>query len=139
KHRIIQNPELMPVTEIMSETPVTILPHRSPEKALSLIRQRKITNLLIVDDQEKLLGIVSAYELIKKLDSAKTISEMMVPVEHYLWDSATSKDAIIMMDHTPFGMIPVVNDSHTLVGLVTRGSLLSAMSVQWTETEENSH
>ncbi len=50
KHRITQNPELMPVTEIMSESVITSLPQRSPEKALSLIRQRKITNLIIVDE-----------------------------------------------------------------------------------------
>ena len=34
KHRIIQNPELMPVTDIMSESVVTSLPQSSPEKAL---------------------------------------------------------------------------------------------------------
>ena len=41
KHRIIQNPELMPVTEIMSETIVTSLPHRSPERALALSVKEK--------------------------------------------------------------------------------------------------
>lgn len=139
KHRIIQNPELMPVTEIMSESAVTILPHRSPERALSFIRQRKITNLLIVDDDKKLLGIATAYDLIQKLESIKTIEEIMVPAEPYLVDSASAKEAIIMMDDTPFGMIPVVNEAHQILGLVTRGSLLSAMSIQWTEAEENGH
>ena len=53
KHRMIQNPELMPVTEIMSESIVTALPHRSPERALSLIRQRRITHLIIADDDNE--------------------------------------------------------------------------------------
>ena len=136
KHRIIQNPELMPVTEIMSETIVTALPHRSPERAISLIRQRKITNLVIADDDNQLLGIVSAYDLIKKLDDIKTVDEIMVPAEPFLLDCATAKDAIIMIDDAPFGMIPIVDKKHKIIGLVTRGSLLSAMSSQWTETEE---
>lgn len=136
KHRIIQNPELMPVTEIMSETIVTALPHRSPERAISLIRQRKITNLVIADDENKLLGIVSAYDLIKKLDDIKSVDEIMVPAEPFLLDSATAKDAIIMIDDAPFGMIPIVDQNHKIIGLVTRGSLLSAMSSQWTETED---
>ena len=34
KHRIIQNPELMPVIDIMSESVVTSLPQSSPEKAI---------------------------------------------------------------------------------------------------------
>ena len=137
KHRITQNPELMPVTDIMSESVVTSLPHRSPEKALLLIRQRKITNLIIVDDDKKLLGIVSAYDLIKKLDDIQTIDEIMVSQEPFLSDSATAKDAIIMMDNATFGIIPIVDNYRKLLGVVTRGSLLSAMSSQWTETEEN--
>ncbi len=135
KHRIIQNPELMPVTEIMSETIVTSPPQRSPERALALIRQRKITNLLILSDDKKLLGIVSAYDLIKKLDEIDTIDDVMVPATPVLLDTATAKDAIMMIDETPFGMIPVVDKDEKIVGLVTRGSLLSAMSSQWTETE----
>lgn len=138
KHRIIQNPELMPITEIMSETMVTSLPQRSPERALSLIRQRKITNLIISDEDKKLLGIVSAYDLIKKIDSIKTVDEIMEPAVPYLLDSATAKDAIVTIDESTFGMIPVVDENHKIKGLVTRGSLLSAMSSQWTETEEDS-
>ena len=114
KHRIIQNPELMPVTEIMSESVVTSLPQRSPEKALSLIRQRKITNLIIVDDDKKLLGIVSAYDVIKKLDDIKTIEEIMLPREPFLIDTATAKDAIVMMDEAPFGIIPIVDEANNV-------------------------
>ena len=137
KHRIIQNPNLMPVTEIMAETVVTSPPQRSPEKAILLIRQRKITNLIILDDDRKLLGIVSAYDLIKKLDVIKTIDEIMVPADPYLLDTATAEDAIVLIDDAPFGMIPIVDKEHKFVGLVTRGSLLSAMSSKWTETEED--
>ena len=136
KHRIIQNPELMPVIDIMSESVITTLPQSSPEKAITLIRQRKITDLIIVDEEKHLLGIVSAYDVIKKINSIKTIEEVMIPVEHFLLDTTSAKDAIIMMDESPFGMIPIVNDKKKVIGLVTRGSLLSAMSSQWTETED---
>ena len=136
KHRITQNPELMPVTEIMSESVVTSLPQRSPEKALSLIRQRKITNLVIVDDDKKFLGIVSAYDVIKKLDDIKTIEEIMLGREPFLSENATAKDAIVLMDEAPFGIIPVIDARQRVLGVVTRGSLLSAMSSPWIETEE---
>ena len=135
KHRIIQNPGLMPVTDICSDSIVTSLPQRSPETAISLIRKHKTTNLVIADESNQLLGIVTANELIKNLDGIQHISEIMVPAEPYLNESATAKEAIVMMDCAPLGMIPIVNDAHRIVGLVTRGSLLSAMSSQWTETE----
>ncbi|MEK4405935.1 betaine/proline/choline family ABC transporter ATP-binding protein [Sporosarcina sp. FSL K6-6792] len=134
KHRIIQNPELMPVIDIMSESVYTALPQWSPEKALSFIRQRKITNLIVVDDDNILVGIVSAHDLIKKLDDIKIIEEIMVSREPFLYDTATAKDAIIMMNEAPYGILPVIDKTQKLVGVVTRGSLLSAMSSQWTET-----
>ncbi|MCM3744346.1 betaine/proline/choline family ABC transporter ATP-binding protein [Sporosarcina luteola] len=135
KHRIIQNPELMPVIDIMSESVVTSLPQSSPEKAISLIRQRKITDLIIVDESKNLLGIVSAYDVIKKVNNIRTIEELMQPISHILQDTASAKDAIIMMDESPFGLIPIVDEKNKVVGLVTRGSLLSALSSQWTDTE----
>ncbi|MGG0668841.1 betaine/proline/choline family ABC transporter ATP-binding protein [Sporosarcina koreensis] len=136
KHRIIQNPELMPVIDIMSESVITSLPQSSPEKAISLIRQRKITDLIIVDESKALLGIVSAYDVIKKVNNIRTIEEIMQPIGHFLQDTASARDAIIMMDESPFGLIPIVDEKQKVIGLVTRGSLLSALSSQWTETEE---
>ena len=41
-----------------------------------------------------------------------------------------------MMDEAPYGIIPIIDKTQKLLGVVTRGSLLSAMSSQWTETEE---
>jgi len=139
KHRIIQNPGLMPVTDIMSESVFTALSQWSPEKALSFIRKRKITNIIVVDDDEKLIGIVSAYEVIKKLDDIKKIEEIMETREPFLYDTATAKDAIVLMGEAPYGIIPIVDKTQKLVGVVTRGSLLSAMSSQWTEMGEISN
>ncbi|MBO0586751.1 betaine/proline/choline family ABC transporter ATP-binding protein [Sporosarcina sp. E16_8] len=136
KHRIIQNPGLMPVVDIMSESVYTALTQWSPEKALSFIRKRKITNLIVVDDDKILIGVVSAYDVIKKLDDIKTIEEIMQTREPFLYDTATAKDAIVMMGEAPYGIIPIVDITQKLVGVVTRGSLLSAMSSQWTEMED---
>lgn len=137
KHRIIQNPELMSVTDVMSEKAFTSRPQRSPEKSIAFMRQRKIGALIIVDDNDVIIGMVSAYDLIKKMKEIKTIEEIMLPPQPYLTDSATAKDAIILMDDAPFGIIPVVNEDQKVIGLVTRGTLLSALSSQWTDTEGN--
>jgi osmoprotectant transport system ATP-binding protein len=137
KHRIIQNPDLMSVTDVMTERVVTSLPHHSPEKALSIMRQTKTTALVIVNEDHALLGIVSAYDLLKRMGSIKTIEEIMQSPQSVLLDSATAKDAIINMEEAPFGIIPVINESRKVKGLVTRGTLLSALSSQWTEMEVN--
>lgn len=136
KHRIIQNPELMPVSEVMMETVVTSFPHRSPEKTLAIMRQQKVISVIVVDGDHSILGIVSAYDLIKNLDKIKTIEEIMLSSQPVLSDSHTAKDAIVMMQEAPLGMIPVVNETEKVIGLVTRGTLLTALSSQWTEMGE---
>lgn len=136
KHQIIQNPELMPVTEVMRNKVVTSTADRSPEKALSMLRQQKITNLIIVNDDKEIIGSVTAEDVMRKIDDIDTLAEIMIPTQSYLQNTATAKDAILLMDASQDGIIPVVNENQHVVGLVTRGTLLSAMSQQWTTTEE---
>lgn len=136
KDRIIQNPELMPVVSVMTTKVVTALLDLSPEKALLMMRQQKVTSLIIVDENdEKFIGLISAYELIKKVKSIQLIEEIMRIPEHTLTDAATAKDAIMMMPNVKYGVIPVLNEAKKVVGIVTRGTLLTALSSQWTELE----
>ncbi|MCQ6277189.1 ABC transporter ATP-binding protein [Bacillus sp. V3B] len=137
KHRIIQNPELMSVAEVMVENVLTSFPGRSPEKALAIMRKHKKTMLVIVDESDHMIGIVSAYDVIKKMEEIKTIEEIMQTSEPFLLSSQSAKDAIVMMPKASLGIIPVVDETKRVVGLVTRGTLLSALSSQWTELEAN--
>lgn len=135
KHRITQNPELMPVSAVMTEKVITAQADFSPSKALLMTRRHQITSLIIVDDQDAFIGLVSAYQLIKNMDTITTIEEIMEVPEAVLPVSATAKNAIVMMSNAPSGIIPVLDDAQKVSGLVTRGTLLSALSSQWTELE----
>ncbi|MGJ9457347.1 betaine/proline/choline family ABC transporter ATP-binding protein [Oceanobacillus sp. CF4.6] len=136
KHRIIQNPDLMSVVDVMTDSVLTSLPNRSPEKSLAMMRKHRKMLLIIVDEKDKMLGIVSAYDLVKKMDDIKTIEEIMLPAKILLDSSKSAKDAILLMQTASRGIIPVVDEGEKLIGLVTRGTLLSALSSQWTEMEE---
>lgn len=136
KHRITQNPELMPVSAVMTQKVITAQVDFSPSKALLMTRRHQITSLIIVDDQGAFIGLVSAYKLIKNMDNIQTIEEIMEAPETVLPVSATAKDAIVMMSNAHHGIIPVLDEAQNVKGLVTRGTLLSALSSQWTEMEE---
>lgn len=136
KDRIIQNPDLMPVVNVMTTKVVTSLLKLSPEKALLMMRQQKITSLIIEDENDdSFVGLISAYELIKKVNSIQSIEEILLVPKHTLTETATAKDAIMMMPHVKYGVIPVLNEAKKVVGIVTRGTLLTALSSQWTELE----
>lgn len=136
KHRITQNPELMPVSAVMTEKVITAQSDFSPSKALLMTRQHKITSLIIVDDQGAFIGLVSAYKLIKNIETIQTIEEIMEAPVAVLPVTATAKEAIVMMAKAQHGIIPVLDGAQKVRGLITRGTLLSALSSQWTEMEE---
>ena len=49
--------------ECMTHTPVTVNPSTFAMTALNLMEQRKITSLVVVEDDSKLLGVVHLHDL----------------------------------------------------------------------------
>lgn len=135
KKRIYQNPEYVPVTDIMRDHPATALPSRAPAAAVALMRQRKTDTLIICAENGKLLGIVSGLELQTRKENIQAIGEIMQPAQTVLQSSATAKDALKSIIKAAYGIIPVVDEAEKVIGVVTRGSLLSFFASQWTEEE----
>lgn len=133
KKRIYQNPDYIPVTDIMRDNPALALPSRAPAVAINLMRQRKTDTLIIGDESGKLLGVISRYELQAGKEQVHTIAQIMQPVETVLENTATAKDALKMITKALYGIIPVVDEDKKVVGVVTRGSLLSFFANQWSE------
>lgn len=137
KTRIYQNPDLISIKDVMRTEVATTFPNRSPERAMNMMQRKRTDTLFVVDEKDDtLLGIVSAYDLQGALDKVKTVEEKMVPVDTILNETATTKDALLEIPNARFGVIPVVNSHKKLVGVVTRGSLLTLLSTPWTEAEE---
>ncbi|CAM2916581.1 ABC transporter ATP-binding protein [Paenibacillus sediminis] len=131
KNRIFRNPEFISIQEIMRENPATATPSLSPARALSLMRQRRTDTLLVGDEEGKLIGIVSAYDLQAHMNDIYSIQEICVPVDPFLEQSATAQDALIAITNAKFGIIPVIGERKKIVGVVTRSSLLTAFADQW--------
>ncbi|ALS28805.1 ABC transporter ATP-binding protein [Paenibacillus sp. 32O-W] len=138
KKRIYQNPEFIPVADIMRDNPATVLSSRSPARALTLMRHRRTDTLLVEDENGQLIGIVSAYDLQARMEDIETIAEITVPAESVLDLSATAKDALIAIEQAKFGIVPVVGTDHKIAGVVTKGSLLTVFSKYWTESRGES-
>ncbi|MGI5901557.1 MAG: ABC transporter ATP-binding protein [Desulfitobacteriia bacterium] len=137
KKRIYHNPEFVPVTDIMRDNPATTLPGRTPALAINIMRQRKTDTLIVSDGRGKLLGIVSGFDLQANKDKVSSVEDIMKPAEPVLDSSATAKDALMKITQAPFGIIPVVDEAGKVVGVVTRGSLLSFFVNQWNEEDES--
>lgn len=138
KKRIYQNPAFIPVADVMRDNPATVLASRSPARALTLMRQRRTDTLLVVDDNEQLIGIVTAYDLQARMEDIASVSEIAVSVETVLDLSATAKDALAAIEQAKYGIVPVVGAGGKIAGVVTKGSLLTMFSRYWADSGSES-
>ncbi|MEI7027740.1 betaine/proline/choline family ABC transporter ATP-binding protein [Paenibacillus sp. y28] len=136
-NRIYQNPAFIPVTEIMRQQPAIAPPTLTPARALSLMRQRRTDTLIVCDDKARLSGIVSAYDLQTHMEGIRTIQEIRVAAEPFLLSTATAQDALMAITDAKFGIIPVVDPQHRVIGVVTRGSLLTTFADHWAGRRDN--
>jgi osmoprotectant transport system ATP-binding protein len=133
RKRIYQNPDYIPVSDVMRENPATVLSSRSPARALTVMRQRRADTLLVTDENGRLSGIISAYDLQAKMEEIETVAEIAVTAEPVLDLSATAKDALVAIEQARFGIVPVVGEEGRVTGVVTKGSLLTMFSRFWVE------
>ena len=87
----------------------------------------------IVDDDNKLIGLVSDYDIRKALEQDRnilelTIVDLMNPRPTFIYDHQKAIDALTLMQSRskPTSVLPVVNQGHTVVGMIHLFDLVSA-------------
>ena len=124
----------MVVRDYMSSPVVTVTPETSFQDALALLRQRKIRRVPVVDQAGSLVGIITERDLLHAAPSPAT-SLSVWELNYLLWrlqveglmtrkvltvqpDTPLQDAAQLMLEHK-FGGLPVVDDHHQVVGVIT--------------------
>ena len=130
-NRLWANPEYIRARDIMRRRPITISRGRTVLQALQIMRQSGVDSLLVVDGRDRLLGVLWLEELMSEKDSSGSaetyLSDDYVAVE----GDTTLKEIISTIDYDVSGIIPVIEHDRTLVGFLTKSSLLATMSRQF--------
>lgn len=134
KRRIWNNPELLMAEDIMIHQPVKITPMRTVLQAIEIMKDNKVDSLMVTDKNNVLKGLVTlkAIQLLNRTTSIELIMEQNV--------LSVSQDANLIsvlatMNEHKIGYLPVVNSAKQLTGLITRSSILSALSSQLIDLE----
>jgi acetoin utilization protein AcuB len=132
----------MLVQEWMTRDVVSIGPDTSMMKASRLMKDKKIRRLPVVDDERRVIGIVSDRD-IKEASPSKATSLDMHEL-YYLLSELKVKDimtrapvcakandsveavSLVMMDKG-FGGMPVVDDEARLVGIITESDVFRVL------------
>ena len=100
--------------------PVTISKDHTVGDALAMMHENKIGGIPVVDDDRRLIGIVTNRDLRFQRDKARRIEEVMTPGERLVTTHSTElAHAQEVLLGSKIEKLPVVDDDGRLVGLIT--------------------
>jgi len=117
------------VGDLALKKPLTIGPNKSLREALTLIHEKKVGSILIVEDQRTILGILTRYDVLSRvtlcnLDLSTPISAVMTPDVKTLTVDDTAEMAGILMSRFNIRHLPIL-DQGELVGIISERDLFS--------------
>ncbi|MCF6767474.1 CBS domain-containing protein [Thiotrichales bacterium 19S11-10] len=125
----------IPIKDIMSDEIITSQLDTSYKKLEQIMQDFVINHIPIVDDNDKLIGIVSRLDLltayVKHLKLAHTDKLMKLTAKELLVDNVISvkessdiKQVSEILANHSFHSVPVINDEQQIVGIVTANDLI---------------
>ncbi len=131
----------MYVKDNMIPSPITIKPDQSVSEAVDLMSENKLHRLPVVDDQGKLIGLVtesvisrntpnsasslSVYELNYLLNKLK-ISDIMIRDVKTIGKDALLEEAATVLRKYDIGCLPVTEEDGKLIGIITHNDIFTA-------------
>jgi len=130
----------MKVEEFMSREVVTANPRDGLRQTFYRMRERGVRHMPVLDEHEKLIGIVSDRDLRRPdwvdneenvahyyvLDNAHKVADAMTPDPIFLNPDDDLKRAVKLFARRRFGAMPVIDQQRRLVGILSVYDLLQA-------------
>ncbi len=115
------------VKDIMTTSVVAVSPNASLDEVLELLLRHAVSGLPVVDEQRRLVGVISERDLLGLLYDAtpgsSTIEEYVSTNVVALEEDESLTDAADLFLSRPFRRLPVVRDDK-LVGVISRRDLI---------------
>lgn len=136
KKRIWNSPELIKVKDIMITRPITCKEEDSKFYCINKMRMSKVDSLMVINEERELLGILYAESLSLKNKKEKGIKSYIERDITTVKENDSIVDLTKVVTDTKSATIPVIDRNNHLVGLITRSSLITALSQQFIEEDE---
>lgn len=109
--------------DIMSTNLKLLFEYDSFTMAEEKLKKFNINHIPIINSEEKLVGMVSDRDILKK-PNANKISEFMKPEVLTCFETTRIQDISKIMLHEKISAIPIINSQYQLVGIVTTSDIL---------------
>lgn len=106
--------------------PIKINENKTIAQAARLMMETKVDDILVVNDENVLVGRIDMRALSKRSKPEEKVSSIMKQVT-YITESTSIRDAIYYVQDLSHRNISVVDDEGRLKGIVTRGDIVSSV------------
>lgn len=143
RDRLASKADTLTVKEVAVATPVTAPPEMGLAQATRRMRRKRVDTLVVVEDDDTLVGITTARDIEKRRNIPGKIGDMVRVDMLTIHEGSSAKAAFEALFLGDTGILPVVDDSNRLKGIVTRSSLAEMLyRVVWNtnghESEDSS-
>lgn len=133
KNRLWSNSEFIKASDIMLKNPCKISVDRTIIQALQVMNHAHVDSVLVTEDN-KFWGIVWLADL-QNFDSySGSLKNFISDDYHVVYENTSLKEITNTVDYNHFGIVPVLNLKHELVGYLTKSRLLSVLSRQYQDS-----
>lgn len=117
--------------DVMTPNVMTLKEGTSLEEAIKALINKKITGMPVVDSKNRMIGIISEYDVLKQFSAAKDFKsvDFSAPVEftrkvNAVSDTASLSEIISLFLNAKYRRLPVVDLEGKLLGIITRRDLM---------------
>ena len=135
-NRIWDSPEYIRVEDFMISHPITRKGDMIRNRCIKRMRDHHIDTLLVVDEENKLRGIVGRKDLFKATRPLMPAEDIMHDVAYVAHVGDSIVNVLKMVEESEVNNIPVLDQEERLVGLLTNSNLVSTLSKQFL-TDDN--
>lgn len=123
-HRLIQQkPNIKTVDEVMIK-PISITIEKSLDEAIRLMVEKRVDTLFVTDGDNRLQGYLDVESFTGARKTKGSVSECYKKDVFYVKTGSKLQDSVRRILKRNLKNIPVVDEEHHLVGLVTRANIV---------------
>ena len=124
------------VDKIMTKDPISLNSDKTTYDALMLMREKRVDTIFVVDDNNKLIGHVGMFDILKYGKNIKGLDEVSKKV-YSVPSNSLVMSALNDISKLDIKNLPVVDNDNHLVGLVTRATIVDTIYTNlWDEPSE---
>jgi len=117
------------VADVMTQDVRTMLPDQSFAEVIAMMATRSFHHMLVVDEEERLRGVISDRDVLRALSrtpdwSKKSVAEIMNPDSITTTPESTISAAVRSMLEHRINCLPVIGPDGRVAGILTTTDLL---------------